>query len=295
MARAAEAETVRRYGPPPGVWTVAALGKLGGREMTAGSDIDILVLYEPNEDLDAQVWFTRFTQRLITALSAESGEGRLYEVDMRLRPSGRAGPVATSMTAFERYHKDEAWTWEHMSLTRLRAVAGDMALGARAVTLASALIHGGDPKMRTKDILDMRARLYREKPAQGPWDLKMRTGGLVDLEFVVQHAILTSPHALPHHAGLAKMIPALGEAGRLTQPETQTLVEAFAFLQSLQQVRRLALGEVPTQFSSIGLQDRYCRAVGSDDFTQLEQRLEGICESVAALFCTKIGEPATES
>jgi glutamate-ammonia-ligase adenylyltransferase len=295
MARAAEAETVRRYGPPPGVWTVAALGKLGGREMTAGSDIDILVLYEPNEDLDAQVWFTRFTQRLITALSAESGEGRLYEVDMRLRPSGRAGPVATSMTAFERYHRDEAWTWEHMSLTRLRAVAGDMALGARAVTLASALIHGGDPKMRTKDILDMRARLYREKPAQGPWDLKMRTGGLVDLEFIIQHAILTSPHALPHHAGLAKMIPALGEAGRLTQPETQTLVEAFAFLQSLQQVRRLALGEVPTQFSSIGLQDRYCRAVGSDDFTQLEQRLEGICESVAALFCTKIGEPATES
>ena len=295
MARAAEAETVRRYGPPPGTWTVAALGKLGGREMTAGSDIDILVLYEPNEDLDAQVWFTRFTQRLITALSAESGEGRLYEVDMRLRPSGRAGPVATSITAFERYHRDEAWTWEHMSLTRLRAVAGDMTLGARAVVLASALIHGSDPVMRTKDILDMRARLYRDKPALGPWDLKMRRGGLVDLEFIVQHAILTSPQTIGHHSALSDMIPALREAGQLSPSQTKTLLEAFAFLQSLQQVQRLAIGETPSQTSSVGLQDRYCRAVGVDNFPQLEQRLESICAGVTEIFCTKIGDPATES
>ena len=130
MSALAEHETIRRFGPPPGTWSVIGLGKLGGREMTAGSDLDLLVIYDPDDTDHAQKWFTRFTQRLITALSAESGEGRLYEVDMRLRPSGRAGPVATSIVSFERYHQNEAWTWEHMALTRLRPVAGDRALGS---------------------------------------------------------------------------------------------------------------------------------------------------------------------
>ena len=115
MAKAAECETVRRYGEPPGQWCVAGLGKFGGQEMTAGSDLDLLVIYDAVDPSEAQTWFTRFTQRLITALSAETGEGALYEVDMRLRPSGRAGPVATSLSSFNRYHSENAWTWEHMA------------------------------------------------------------------------------------------------------------------------------------------------------------------------------------
>ena len=94
-----------------------------GRELTAGSDLDIIVIYDA-DPLEAQTWYTRFTQRLITALTAPTAEGELYEVDMRLRPSGRAGPVAVSLPAFERYQNQDAWTWEHMALTRLRPVAG---------------------------------------------------------------------------------------------------------------------------------------------------------------------------
>ncbi|OZB14023.1 MAG: glutamine-synthetase adenylyltransferase, partial [Hyphomonas sp. 34-62-18] len=107
MARAAEAETTRRNGEVPGRWAVFAMGKLGGGELTAGSDLDIILIYDSQAD-DAQTWFTRLTQRLITALTAPTAEGALYEVDMRLRPSGRAGPVAVSLSAFRHYQNEEA-------------------------------------------------------------------------------------------------------------------------------------------------------------------------------------------
>lgn len=297
MAAAAEAETKRRFGPRPGEWCIAALGKLGGREMTAGSDLDLLVIYEGQGDPDDQVWFTKFTQRLITALSAETGEGSLYEVDMRLRPSGRAGPVATSISAFETYHMGKAWTWEHMALTRLRPVAGDEALGKRVVEIALRVIReGGDPTTRTQDILDMRQRLWREKPPTGPWDLKMRAGGLVDIEFLVQQALLTGARVDTHHPELAGTIQALAEAGAFDETTAAELREAFRFLQSLQQVQRLAVGADLSQANlSAGLKDRFCRAVRIDKFADLEARLEQVCEGVAALRLKKIGPLATES
>ena len=240
MARAAEAETVRRYGPAPGAWSVIGLGKLGGREMTGASDLDLLVIYEANQVPDAQAWFTRFTQRLIAGLSAETAEGRLYETDMRLRPSGRAGPVATSLKAFETYHQTAAWTWEHMALTRLRPIIGDEALSTRVQDIAERMINSGDVDGRTRDIADMRLRLRRDKPASGDWDLKMRSGGLVDVEFITQHAILT---AGPHQAlkpALSDAQKQLLETGVWTEDEHQDLRDAFDFLQSLQQVQRMA-------------------------------------------------------
>src|SRR5262249_53901157 len=118
---------------PGGDAVVLAMGKLGGREMTANSDLDLIVVYDfdpahPESDgarpLHATPWFARFTQRLVSALTTQTNYGRLYEVDMRLRPSGRAGPVATSLAAFENYQRDDAWTWEHMALTRARIVSG---------------------------------------------------------------------------------------------------------------------------------------------------------------------------
>ena len=296
MARAAEFETIRRYGPKPGTWCVTALGKLGGREMTAGSDLDLLVIFEGDGEQDAQLWFTRFTQRLITALSADSAEGSLYEVDMRLRPSGRAGPVATSITAFEKYHTTEAWTWEHMALTRIRPVAGDDALSARVVAIAQTAIDtGGDPETRAQDILDMRQRLWRVKPPKGPWDLKMRDGGLVDIEFITQQAILTSGVPIGHHPELAEAIEALKHAGILPPETAETLRSAFRFLQSLQQVQRLALGaDMSAEYLSNGLKDRFCRASGCSDFAALEQALEDTCQHISALRAEKIGPLATE-
>ncbi|MCR9079618.1 MAG: bifunctional [glutamine synthetase] adenylyltransferase/[glutamine synthetase]-adenylyl-L-tyrosine phosphorylase [Hyphomonadaceae bacterium] len=295
MSALAEHETVRRFGPAPGVWSVIGLGKLGGREMTAGSDLDLLVIYDPDGSDDAQKWFTRFTQRLITALSAETGEGRLYEVDMRLRPSGRAGPVATSIASFERYHQDEAWTWEHMALTRLRAVSGDPALGARIAATAERVIHGGDMAARTQDILDMRARLYRDKPSAGRWDLKMCPGGLVDLEFITQHAILNAKTPQTLMPELNRAHHQLAETGEWGVETDQAMSEAFTFLQALQQVQRIAHeGAVSEEDLSSGLKDRLCRAVDIADFETLSDRLQATCDRVTAIFEQKLGLPATD-
>ncbi len=295
MSRLAEFETVRRLGPPPGDWSVVGLGKLGGREMTAGSDLDILVIYDSHGAEDAQKWFTRFTQRLIAALSAETGEGRLYEVDMRLRPSGRAGPVATSLTAFERYHLSEAWTWEHMALTRLRVVAGNRDLGKQIAAIAERAIQKGDNATRTQDILDMRARLHRDKPSAGPWDLKMRAGGLVDLEFITQHAILTAQTPQTLTPELDRAHHQLAATGVWSETTERAMSEAFAILQALQQVQRIAHeGAVSENDLSSGLKDRLCRAVGSPDFEHLTQQLENTCQQVTALFEEKIGVAATD-
>jgi glutamate-ammonia-ligase adenylyltransferase len=296
MARAAERETIRRFGPAPGNWSVIGLGKMGGRDMTAESDLDLIVIYDAPDKSDAQGWFTKFTQRLISALSAETAEGSLYETDMRLRPSGRAGPVATSLASFERYHREQAWTWEHMALTRLRPVAGDVALGETVQKIAEEVINSGEAGKRTEDILDMRARLLRDKPSQGQWDLKMRRGGLIDLEFITQHAILT---AQPHQHLLPSLEAAhvqLQETGVWTSGEHNQIAKALTFLQALQQVQRVAHAEVTdTSELSNALKNRLCRATGCDDFEQLSERLEAVAEGVTDIFKRKVGALATET
>ncbi|MEL7232541.1 MAG: DUF294 nucleotidyltransferase-like domain-containing protein, partial [Pseudomonadota bacterium] len=297
MASVAERETIRRYGDPPGPWCVAGLGKFGGQEMTAGSDLDLLVLYDAEDALEAQTWLTRFTQRLITALSAETGEGALYEVDMRLRPSGRAGPVATSLSAFNRYHTESAWTWEHMALTRLRVVTGDNDLGRQVETHATRhIIESGEANTRTKDILDMRARLRRDKPASGEWDLKMRPGGLVDIEFIVQHGLLTTgtPIALP--LSVEDAIETLHTSGALNADQASLLLNARTFLSALQQVQRVAIGtKMDAETLSDVLIDRLCRATGCKNFSDLKQTLERYCSAVSALFSEKVGPLPTDS
>ena len=296
MAQAAETETARRFGPAPGVWSIIGLGKLGGREMTAGSDLDLLVIYDAQGADGAQTWFTKFTQRLITAISAETAEGRLYETDMRLRPSGRSGPVATSLTAFESYHETSAWTWEHMALTRLRPIIGDPDLGARVQAIAERMLHSRDPAQRTADILDMRERLYREKAPQGPWDLKTRQGGLLDLEFITQHAILTAETPQSLKPELVAAQQQLLDSGEWPEDLHTTLAESFALLQALQQVQRMANDEITRETElSMALEDRLCRAVDRDSFDALLQALEQACGRVYDIFCKKIGTPATGS
>ncbi|MEM7494309.1 MAG: DUF294 nucleotidyltransferase-like domain-containing protein, partial [Pseudomonadota bacterium] len=297
MAGVAERETIRRYGDAPGRWCIAGLGKFGGQEMTAGSDLDLLVIYNAEDPPEAQTWFTRFTQRLITALSAETGEGVLYEVDMRLRPSGRSGPVATSLSAFNVYHQKSAWTWEHMALTRLRVVAGDQALATQVHKDATRhIISTGERKTRTSNILDMRARLIREKPHRGDWDIKMRPGGLVDLEFIIQHGLLTEPVSITLPLSIQNSIELLFEAGSLTAEQAEILSQAHVFMSAIQQVQRVALGaDLETEDPPESLIDRLCRATSSHDLCELKQFLERHCSSVSDLFSKKVGRLPTES
>jgi glutamate-ammonia-ligase adenylyltransferase len=190
------AEVARRHGPPPGRGAVVVgMGSLGSGRLNAGSDLDLIVIYdaagqemsEGPKPLAARPYFAKLTQTLITALTAQTPEGRLYEVDMRLRPSGRQGPVATSLDAFRAYQRDEAWTWEHLALTRARVLAGEPSLGADVEALRREILaeKGQGARVR-QDVAEMRARLAEAKPAQGPWEAKNGPGRLMDIELAAQ-------------------------------------------------------------------------------------------------------------
>ncbi len=299
MAEAAEAETVRRYGEVPGRWGVFGMGKLGGEEMTAGSDLDLIVIYDSAAD-NAQTWFTRVTQRLITGLTAPTAEGELYEVDMRLRPSGRAGPVAVSLEAFRHYQNEEAWTWEHMALTRLRFVCGDAALGNTVQQIAADAICARARSPRRKqipgDISEMRQTLYREKPGKGLWDLKMEQGGLIDIEFMAQQEMLLRARPDLVRANTGRALSSLAEADEPDNEDWCFLRAALNLVSSLQQLQRLALGN-ESEGANLpeGLKERMCRAAGEDDFEALESRLASAKARVHRFAREKLHLPATES
>ncbi len=172
MAGAALAEMQRNQGDQPGTFVVLALGKFGGRELAEGADLDVMLVYDAPETASAPGdYYAKLTQRLLSALSAPTEEGALYEIDTKLRPSGSKGPVAVRLSSFERYYAEEAWTWEMQALTRLRPVAGDDALGKRVLAIArDALARPRDAAKTLAEGADMRARMDRERPSKSSWD-----------------------------------------------------------------------------------------------------------------------------
>lgn len=194
-------EFEKKHGKVPGAQVaLLAFGKLASAEMSATSDLDFILLYDAPagsegsdgpRPLETPHYFTRLTQRLVAALSAPTAEGVLYETDMRLRPSGNAGPLATSFNSFDRYQRKEAWTWEHMALSRARIIFTDGDLGARVHNVISTALTAPRDKQNLVDqVWDMRARLEKERPAKSVWDLKLAVGGVIDLEFIAQFAQL---------------------------------------------------------------------------------------------------------
>ena len=184
-----------------------------------------------------------------------------------------------------------------MALTRLRPVAGDAGLGDRILDISrDAIAHGKSASERTIDILDMRNRLMRERPARGDWDLKLANGGLVDLEFILQHAMLTAGETSAISSAIPDAIQRLQTAGKLSSEDGETIAASFRFLQSLQQVQRLATGaDLSHESFSSSLRDRLCRATAQPSFEALTERLQEVFATVAALRCKKIGPLATES
>ena len=254
LAAAALAEAERVGGTFPGEVAVVALGKAGSREMTAGSDLDLMTVYQAAEPAAAsagkgwaaETFYARFTQRLIAALSAPTAEGDLYEVDMRLRPSGTAGPVAVSMAAFTDYYAKGAETWEFLALTRARVVwasaptFGDMVTGG----LEHALRQVRPAKAVTHDTREMRALMARERPAGGFWDLKLTPGGLVDIEFAAQCLqLLHAADGGPLRANTGEALAALRAAHLSPAARLDPLLEAWRLQQDLAQIIKLALGD----------------------------------------------------
>ena len=195
-------ETARRYGLPPGEGVaVLGMGSLGAGRLDPGSDLDVIVVYDADpgavsdgaRPLEAGRWYAKMAQSLITALSAPMAGGVLYEVDTRLRPSGRRGPVATSAAAFERYQLEDAWVWEHLALTRARFVAGRGALGARLeafrVELIGRIGRRGDAARIARETQEMRLRVFAAHPGGG-WALRDGPGGIRDVELAAQAAAL---------------------------------------------------------------------------------------------------------
>ena len=226
------AEFARKHGAPPGRGAVVlGMGSLGAQRLNAGSDLDLIVIYDADgveesdgpRPLSARPYYARLTQALVTALSAPMAEGRLYEVDMRLRPSGRQGPVATALQSFRSYQRDEAWTWEHLALTRARAVAGSHELAAEVEEFRRALLaEKAEGAGIGADVAAMRARLQAAKPGQGALDTKDGPGRLQDIELFAQMGALRA--ASPGRRTEQQLLAAR-RAGLIT-PETEARLAA---------------------------------------------------------------------
>ena len=243
------------HGVIPGAATaVMAMGKLGGREMTAGSDLDLIILYDYDggvevmsdgaRPLSAPQYFARFTQRLVSSLTSLTNAGKLYDVDLRLRPSGRAGPVATRLSAFESYQRTEAWTWEHMALTRARVIAATEGFAERLTdVVCQVLARPRDSRRVAGDILDMRRAIAAERGETERWNLKHAAGGQVDVEFLAQYLVLV--HAATHPqivaSSTARVLAVASTLGVLPAQDMEILTRACALYQDLIQVLRLSL------------------------------------------------------
>jgi len=292
LATRATAEFARAHGRVPGgELVVLALGRFGGGLMTHASDLDLVYLFTGDfaaqsdgaRPLGATLYFNRLASRVTAALSVATASGPLYPVDTRLRPQGAQGPLAASLDSFHRYQRDEAWTWEHMALTRARPVHGSrQARAAVAAAVADVLAGGRRPLNVVADARTMRAEMTRHKPGQGPLDVKLGPGGLVDLEFAVHVAQLV------HARGLD---PRLDRAARALAADGLVpagLADAHDLLARLLIVLRLVApdGAEPADATRALV----AAALGLADWTAVLASLEGARQEVARAWGAVAGE-----
>jgi glutamate-ammonia-ligase adenylyltransferase len=286
-----------------GSMAVVALGKAGGREMMAGSDLDLMLIYDHPDDviesrgtrrLPVSQWFVRACHSYIAAVTAPGVDGPLYEVDMRLRPSGNKGPVAVSLGAFRRYHAESAWTWERMALTRARVVAGPPALRSRIETeIAEALQRSGDADRICADAASMRGRMMRDLPPEGPWDVKLRAGGQIEVEFIAQvlqliHAA-NSPELCSGTTRVA--LERLAGAGKLLAEDAALLMRADHLWRTIQGMLRITVGRGARDALPDASEQALLRAVGSAvDLSALRITMEEVAQQVRAAFVRYVGE-----
>jgi len=286
---------------------IVAMGKLGGREMTATSDLDLIFVYgsaDPDSVSDgprrvpASQYFARLSQRLINAIAALTAEGRLYQVDMRLRPSGKAGPIAVSIQTFHRYQRFDAWVWEQMALTRARVVAGPPSLKALIETsIRASLTRPRDEHALVVEVADMRERIALELGTGSLWEVKHLRGGLVDIEFIIQYLQLLHAHRAPGvlSTDTREALKRLCDAGVLDDGACRELSEALQLWQCVQNRIRLYIGET-VQAASDEDAPRALRVavegVRGLTFAQLVPAMRQAARRVHALFQAIVEQPA---
>jgi glutamate-ammonia-ligase adenylyltransferase len=281
---------------------VIAMGKLGGYEMTATSDLDLILVYDfddenPQSDgkrpLYGTQYFARLTQRLINSLTAQTNYGALYQVDMRLRPSGRAGPLATQLDGFLQYQESEAWTWEHMALTRARVVSAPQEFknGIEGV-IRGILQRPRDTNLIAGDVVEMRAAIAKEKGDSARWDLKYVAGGLIDIEFIAQYLQLVHAHRLPDilDTSTARVLDKARGLNVLAIEDAEILRTAVQLYQDLTQILRLCLpGAFDPKKAGPGLLRLLARAADVPDFATLEATLAETQTKVRETFVRILG------
>jgi len=305
LSAAVEESFVRLHGRVPAQQTaVLALGKLGGREMTATSDLDLIVVYDFDHaspqssgprSLYGGQYFARLVQRLISALTVQTNYGVLYRVDMRLRPSGRSGPLATQIDAFAEYQDKEAWTWEHMALTRARVIAASPAFRARVEEVIRAVLsRPRDRATLAADVVEMRSAIAQEKGDADRWDIKYVAGGLVDIEFIAQ--FLQLAHAAEHpgilDASTARALDKAARAGVLASEDAEVLRAAVRLYDDLTQLLRLCLpGRFDPKSADPRLAALLTRAADVPDLTTLDAFLAETEAKVRGCFTRILGAP----
>ncbi len=292
-----------------GSMAVVAMGKAGGREMMAGSDLDLMLVYDhPTEvtesrgtrRLPVSQWFVRAAHAYVAAVTAPGADGPLYEVDMRLRPSGNKGPVAVSLGSFRRYHAESAWTWERMALTRARVVAGPPALRTRIETaITEAMAQVGEADRIRADAASMRARMLRELPPEGSWDVKLRSGGQIEVEFIAQALQLIHAREAPELCSPTTRVALarLAKAGKLPEDDATLLIGADHVWRTVQGMLRITVGRGAREELPDASAHALLRAAavaldqtGAVDIAWLRGTLDDLAQRVRAAFVRHIGE-----
>ena len=275
----------KRYGPPPGRGaSVIAMGSLGAKSLTSQSDLDLIVIYDAHgeefstgkKSISTRAYYARMTQALVSALSALTAEGRLYSVDMRLRPSGRQGPVAITIQSFSRYQMEEAWTWEHLALTRARPVAGSPEVGSEIESLRRLVIgEKGDRSTVLDGLKDMKRRLAENEDSQragNPWEVRIGHGRLLEIELFAQAAALIGNS--PERKVKAQLAAGVG-CGWIAESDAGRLSESHTTLRSVMQVARLTVSDSfrPSEVGT-GVIEFLLREVGEHSLERLEKRIQ---------------------
>jgi glutamate-ammonia-ligase adenylyltransferase len=276
---------------------ILAMGRLGSREMTASSDLDLILLYDfdseyPDSDGDRSLpgahYFARFTQRLISAFTTRTNYGVLYDVDMRLRPSGRAGPVASHIKSFAEYQDREAWTWEHLALTRARVISASPEFRRRIEQIIrDVLTRPRDAVSVASDVVDMRRAVALEKGEDDVWDLKYAAGGMVDVDFIAQYLQLVHAAEKPEILDVSTLhvLDNAARLGVLPQSAAETLRSATRLYHDLTQILRLCVSDkFRPETAGVDLLRVMARAGDAPDFSSLEARVRETQTEVRRVF-----------
>ena len=267
------------------------------------SDLDLVLVYDTPQDVESDgdrplppsTYFHRLLRRLLTALGAGSSRtGQIYEIDMRLRPSGNAGPLATSLRSFQDYHERSAWTWERMALTRARVVHGPDRIAKKLNdTISATLSKPRNLDELRNDVAKMRERMANEFRTHDAWSIKHRRGGLVDIEFIAQYLLLVAAQkdlsVVTGNTGEA--LANLAAAGYLSEPDAGDLRDAWALWTRLQALQRL-IGENANLIDvPLPLQGLFTEAAKLFDVGELPDRMETAYAQVLDAYNRIVGAP----